>query len=115
MPQPAEIGRVGRKDQAILTAGYIGFLSGIRDGNLRRTCEEGGVSGTSELNRGCLIVLVRKGKYSLDHRSNVITTVGPCGYDAVRCIGQVAKLCYHRPGRAFFGGRDEGSIELPAL
>ena len=26
-----------------------------------------------------------------------------------------AELCYHRPGRAFCGTRDEGSVELPAL
>ncbi len=115
MPQPADVGRVGRKEQAILTAGCTGFLSGIWEGDLRRTGEEGDVSGTSGFSKGCLTALMRKGKYLLDDKSNVINAVAPRGYDTVRDIGQTAELFYHHLGRAFFGARDKGSIELPAL
>ena len=47
MPQLADVGCIGRKEQAIFTAGYPGFLGGIWEGYLRRTCEKGDISGTS--------------------------------------------------------------------
>ena len=75
MPRPADVGHVGRKEQAILTAGHTAFLSGIWEGDLRSTCKEGDVSGTSVFSKGCLTALMRKGKYLQDRRSNNITAL----------------------------------------
>ena len=47
MSQLADVGCIGRKEQAILTAGYASFLGGIWKGYLRCTCEKGDVSGMS--------------------------------------------------------------------